>query len=55
MIAVRRHKNRLEVAAMVLMVLGILMLVQPLTLVLFSYGFTVLLIGLVVYIVVSHF
>ena len=53
--ALRGRKERLEVIGMVVMVLGILCLVQPFTLTLYSFGFTILLLGLIFYIVVSHF
>jgi hypothetical protein len=55
MIAIRQQKNRLETTAMVVMIAGILLLVQPLSIVLYGLGFPVLLAGLVVFIVVSHF
>jgi hypothetical protein len=51
----RRHKNQLEVAGLVAMGTGILLLVQPLTIAVFGLGFVVLLLGLIFYIVVSHF
>jgi predicted membrane channel-forming protein YqfA (hemolysin III family) len=50
----RRYKDRLEVAGLVAMGLGILFLVQPLTIVLYGIGFPVLLVGLIFYIVVNH-
>jgi len=50
----RRYKERLEVAGLVAMGLGIVLLVQPLTIVLFGIGFPVLLVGLIFYIVVNH-
>jgi hypothetical protein len=53
--ALRRRKDQLEVVGMAVMVLGILCLVQPVALVLYSFGFTILLLGLIFYIVVSHF
>jgi hypothetical protein len=52
---IRQYKDRLEMVGQVVMVLGILCLVQPLGLTLFSIGFPILLIGLIFFIVVSHF
>ena len=40
---------------MLVMIVGILLLVQPLTIALYSLGFPTLLAGLLFYIVVSHF
>jgi hypothetical protein len=50
----RRYKDRLEVAGLLAMGLGILFMVQPLTIVLYGIGFPVLLAGLIFYIVVNH-
>ena len=55
MVAIRHHKDRLENIGLVVMVVGILFLVQPLTVALFTVGFPILLAGLVFYIIVSHF
>lgn len=44
-----------EVAMMVLIGLGVVMLTQPLALWLFSESFTVILVGTLGYVVVSHF
>jgi hypothetical protein len=52
--ALRRNKDQLEIVGMAAMVLGIVCLVQPLALVLYSFGFSILLVGLIFYIVVSH-
>jgi hypothetical protein len=55
MLGLRQRKSQLEIISMAVLIVGILMLVQPLALVIYSYGFTVLLVGLIAYIVVSHF
>jgi len=52
---VRQYKDRLEMIGQVVMILGILCLVQPFGLAIFSIGFPILLIGLILFIVVSHF
>ncbi|MBS1131477.1 MAG: hypothetical protein H6Q99_1226 [Proteobacteria bacterium] len=44
-----------EMVATVLIALGVVMLMQPLALVLFTYSFLVTLIGTVMFIIVSHF
>jgi len=44
-----------ENAAMVITVLGVLMLMQPYYMILFTYSFVVILTGTVGFIVVSHF
>ena len=54
-LGLRRHKDRLEVVGLFVMGLGIVLLVQPLTITLFGLGFPILLLGLIFYIVVSHF
>jgi len=54
-VGLRQRKDQLELASMVVMIVGIVMLIQPFTLIVYSFGFTVLLIGLIAYIVVSHF
>ena len=51
----RRRKDRLEIIGLLAMALGLVLMVQPLTIVLFGAGFPVLLVGLIFYIVVSHF
>ncbi len=51
----RRHKERLEVVGLIAMGAGMVFLVQPLTIVLYTIGFPILLVGLIFYIVVSHF
>ncbi len=44
-----------ENAAMALIALGVVMLMQPFSLTLFGYSFTAILIGTVGFMVVSHF
>ena len=44
-----------ETAATVLIALGVVMLMQPVSLALFSWAFTVILTGTVGFVVVSHF
>jgi sugar phosphate permease len=44
-----------EMVATVLIACGVVMLMQPLALVLFSYSFLVTLTGTVMFIIVSHF
>lgn len=44
-----------ELAATVLIAVGVLMLMQPFFLVLFTYSFAVILTGTVGFVVVSHF
>ena len=44
-----------EMVATILIALGVVMLMQPFALVLFSYSFIVTLTGTVMFIVVSHF
>jgi len=43
------------VVGLVAMLLGIVFLVQPVTIALYTVGFPILLVGLLFYIVVSHF
>jgi len=54
-VKLRRQKERLEIVGMIAMGVGMLCLVQPLTIVLYGLGFPILLVGLIFYIVVSHF
>ncbi len=49
------RKRMLERVAMGLMALGALMMFQPFVLAIYSYSFIVILIGTVLFIVVSHF
>jgi hypothetical protein len=44
-----------EMVATVLIALGVVMLMQPIALVLFTYSFIVTLVGTVMFIIVSHF
>jgi hypothetical protein len=44
-----------EMVATILIALGVVMLMQPIALVLFTYSFLVTLIGTVMFIIVSHF
>jgi predicted membrane channel-forming protein YqfA (hemolysin III family) len=55
LVELRRQKDRLEVIGLIAMGVGMVCLVQPLTIVLFGIGFPILLVGLIFYIVVSHF
>lgn len=51
----RLRKQPLERIAMGLMAIGALMMFQPLLIVLYSYSFIVILVGTLMFIVVSHF
>ncbi|MBA4352195.1 MAG: hypothetical protein C0427_13240 [Rhodobacter sp.] len=44
-----------EMLATILIALGVVMLMQPFALVLFTYSFLVTLVGTVMFIIVSHF
>ena len=44
-----------EIVASILIALGVFMLMQPFTLIAFTYSFIVTLIGTVMFLVVSHF
>lgn len=46
--------RRGEQLAVVLIVLGILFMIQPLTVYLLSYGFVIVLVGLILFIITSH-
>jgi hypothetical protein len=50
----RRRRNVPEIAAILLMLLGIVMVCQPFFHVLFRYGFLVTLAGIVAFTVASH-
>jgi hypothetical protein len=52
---VRMRRDAWEMVASVLIALGVVMLMQPLFLSLFSYSFIVTLVGTVMFIIVSHF
>jgi hypothetical protein len=49
------RRDAWEMVASALIALGVLMLMQPLFLSLFSYSFLVTLVGTVMFIIVSHF
>ena len=44
-----------ELVASILILLGVVMLMQPISMFLYTYSFIVILIGTVMFIVVSHF
>jgi|GEM_PF-1051447 len=48
------HKRNLERTAMSIMALGALMMFQPFALVLYTYSFVVILVGTLMFIIVSH-
>jgi len=52
---VRLKRGSWELLASLLIALGIIMLMQPFVLWLFSYSFIVTLVGTVMFIIVSHF
>lgn len=52
---IRRYKLPLEWIGMALMILGMIGLVQPVSRDVFHYGFPVLLVGFLLYAIVSHF
>jgi len=49
------RRGRLEAVAMALIGLGVLMLMQPLSLNLYSYSFVTILAGTLGFVIVSHF
>jgi len=51
----RLRRDAWEMAASVLIALGVVMLMQPLSLTLYSCSFLVTLVGTVMFIIVSHF
>lgn len=51
----RLRRGAWEMVASVLIALGVIMLMQPLSLTLYSFSFVVTLLGTVMFIVVSHF
>lgn len=51
----RLRRNEWELLASALIALGVVMMMQPFALVLYSWSFLVTLIGTVMFIVVSHF
>nr|WP_213394954.1 hypothetical protein [Yoonia sp.] len=52
---VRLRRGPWEMLATVLIGLGVVMLMQPFVLVLYTYSFVVTLVGTVMFIIVSHF
>lgn len=51
----RLRRDAWEMVASVLIALGVVMLMQPLSLTLFSFSFLVTLVGTVMFVIVSHF
>lgn len=51
----RFRRSEWEMLASALIALGVILLMQPLSLILFTFSFPVTLIGTVMFIVVSHF
>jgi uncharacterized membrane protein YjjP (DUF1212 family) len=51
----RLRRGPWEMVATILIALGVVMLMQPFAMVLFTYSFIVTLIGTVMFIIVSHF
>jgi hypothetical protein len=51
----RLRRGPWEMLATVLIALGVVMLMQPFVLVLYTYSFIVTLVGTVMFIIVSHF
>lgn len=51
----RLRRNEWELLASALIALGVVMMMQPFALVLYSWSFLVTLIGTVMFIIVSHF
>ena len=51
----RFRRGAWEMVATILIALGVIMLMQPFVMSLFSYSFIVTLIGTVMFIIVSHF
>jgi hypothetical protein len=54
-LALRQQKDRLESISILVMIVGIVLMVNPFSLALYGIGFPVLLIGLIAFIIVSHF
>ncbi|MDR6264993.1 hypothetical protein [Roseobacter sp. N2S] len=52
---VRLRRGSWEMVATILIAAGVIMLMQPFVLTVFSYSFLVTLIGTVMFIIVSHF
>ena len=51
----RLRRGSWEMLATILIALGVVMLMQPFAMVLFTYSFLVTLVGTVMFIIVSHF
>jgi hypothetical protein len=51
----RFRRNEWELLASTLIALGVLMMMQPFAMALYSYSFLVTLVGTVMFVVVSHF
>ena len=51
----RFRRGSWEMLATILIALGVVMLMQPFAMVLFTYSFIVTLIGTVMFIIISHF
>jgi hypothetical protein len=51
----RLRRGPWEMLATILIATGVVMLMQPLALVLFTYSFLVTLVGTIMFIIVSHF
>ena len=51
----RLRRDAWEMVASVLIALGVVMLMQPLSLTLFTFSFLVTLVGTVMFVIVSHF
>lgn len=51
---IRQWARRGEQLAVLLIILGILLMIQPITVVLLAYGFVVILAGMVLFIITSH-
>jgi CO dehydrogenase/acetyl-CoA synthase delta subunit len=49
------RRGRLEAVAMALIGLGVVMLMQPLSVALYSYSFITILVGTLGFVIVSHF
>jgi uncharacterized membrane protein YjjP (DUF1212 family) len=51
----RLRRGPWEMVASILIALGVVMLMQPFAMVLFTYSFIVTLIGTIMFVIVSHF
>jgi uncharacterized membrane protein YjjP (DUF1212 family) len=52
---IRLRRGPWEMLATILIALGVVMLMQPFAMILFTYSFIVTLVGTVMFIIVSHF